>query len=246
MMPSDMTEQERARLRIQEKTEMLVSSAFLLNTRSMGSAQCADPCGCTKRTNAVTVRAVVACALAAAVLLFVPACGGKRKSNALCQAAADGNLGEVKSQLAQGADANGKDSEGDLPLNCAAEYGHLDVAKYLVSQGADIRATSRLGWTPMHSAAWKGHKDVVEYLVSKGADVSAKSIAIEYTPLHLAASNGHLEVVKYLISQGVNVSEKTVDGETPLDCAARSNREDVVEFLTRQEIRGEAPVTDGE
>ena len=70
--------------------------------------------------------------------------------------------------LANKADANAKNNDGDTPLHLAAMEGNVDLAKLLLANKAEVNAKDNIGWTPLHFAAVKGHKDVVELLRQHG------------------------------------------------------------------------------
>ena len=82
---------------------------------------------------------------------------------ALLNAAYKGDLAEVESLLAKGADvkAVSKDmpARGMTPLHWAAEEGHTAIVDTLLAHGADAKAANDLRDTPLHWAAWEGHSD---------------------------------------------------------------------------------------
>ena len=101
-------------------------------------------------------------------------------------ASAEGHKDVVELLLANKAEVNAKDKNGDTPLHEAAFMDHSDVAALLLANKADINAKGKDGDTPLHVAAAKGHKDVAELLLTKGADVNPKNNN-GWTPLSLCA-----------------------------------------------------------
>ena len=143
----------------------------------------------------------------------------------LWQAAASGDLEEVKSAIGQGAHVDYKGRAGFTPLNAAARNGNLEVVKYLVEHGADIdKSDNNRDKTPLLAASFKGHFDIVKYLVEKGAKVNAQSIN-GFTPLHDAAYVGNFEIVKYLVEHGADVRLRNKHNETPLESARKGSRQ---------------------
>ena len=98
-----------------------------------------------------------------------------KPAKSLHQAAADGDIEQIKSLIATGADVNTKNEKGRTPLHIAAEKGQAQIASLLVNTGADLNAQDNIGQMPLHLAAAWGRKDIVELLISKGANPIAKT-----------------------------------------------------------------------
>jgi len=147
----------------------------------------------------------------------------------LCDAAADGELGNVERLLAHGAEVNAKNSSGMTPLHLAAGNGHKDVAELLLAHGAEVNAKDNFGNTPLHCATIP-ETGVMQLLLAHGADVNAKEI-YGFTPLHYQALCGREDSAKVLLSHGADVNAKNKEGRTPLDCATDYGHVHVVELL---------------
>lgn len=106
--------------------------------------------------------------------------------DALHLAALYGRFGRVRSLLARGADAMGRDDGGGSALHDASASGNADIVRALC-EWADARGklselvsmTDDDGETPLHLAARGEHGDVVEYLLSLGAAKDVTSHAGE-------------------------------------------------------------------
>ena len=85
-----------------------------------------------------------------------------------------GDLEAVKKLVAEGADANEIDEEGNPLLHEAIWRGHADVVQALIEAGADVNAKDTDGNSLLHEAIWRGHIEVARVLVDAGADVNAK------------------------------------------------------------------------
>ena len=77
----------------------------------------------------------------------------EEKKNPLIDASKRGDLSEVKKLLANGADANTRDTKGHTPLQCAVSSGNVEVAQALLVAGADVNACANDGYTALHAAA---------------------------------------------------------------------------------------------
>ncbi len=62
---------------------------------------------------------------------------------ALMKAVRHNDVDGVKTLIANGADVNALDPNGDAPLVMAAYLGHAEVGALLLNAGADVRAVTR-------------------------------------------------------------------------------------------------------
>jgi len=94
----------------------------------------------------------------------------------LWQAAERGDLPEVKSLIAKGAEVNAKDNKGGTALMVASLNGHIEIVQALLGKGAEVNAKSNKGGTALMVASLNGHIEIVQALLSKGAEVNAKTM----------------------------------------------------------------------
>jgi len=147
----------------------------------------------------------------AAVLLV--GCG---PSVSIHEAAADGNIEDVKHHLAAGADVNAKDDKGRTPLD------HL--------QGGD---RDRLADLFPHNR--RKRTETAALLRKHGGKTGEWLKAGE--SIHIAARVGHIEAVKHHLAAGTDVNAKDEDGKTPLDHAEAEWEGDVDEVnAARNEV----------
>jgi cytohesin len=152
--------------------------------------------------------------------------------------AAKGNIEVVKQHLDAEVDKNAKNSDGESPLQLAAQAGQKEIIELLISKGADINTKDDFGWTPVTEAAREGHKGIVELLISHGAILNTMD-KFGISAMHFAAARGHKEIVQLLISEGIDVNIKSdastaLDiAKTPLDLAVQHQREEIVDFLRK-------------
>lgn len=152
---------------------------------------------------------------------------------ALCLAAGQGRIKEVREGLQQGADLNSRDSYGRTALQCAVIGRHADVAQILLSCGADTEQTNDVtGETALHEAS-KGAPEIVSLLLDHGACINAVGDANE-TPLLKAVKARAVEVVNILIKKGADLSIKDRNVCTLLHHAASQGDADLVKLLLSQ------------
>jgi len=160
-------------------------------------------------------------------LIFSSAKGQEKQAKSLHQAAADGNIEQVKSLLSRGADVNAKDEQGQTALHLAVVKGHKNIVEFLLAKGAYIEAKDNAWRTPLHYAAGAGHlygvtggsKVIAQLLLDKGANINATD-KLGQIPLHccvriafLGLGTGLLEL---LVKRGSDVRIADERGQTPL------------------------------
>ncbi len=140
-----------------------------------------------------------------------------KSTHPLHEAAAAGDVDQVKLLLSKGADINAKDEEGRTSLHSAAWCGRKEVAEMLIAKGANINETDVSGQTPLHLAANFGTRFVPELLLAKGANVNARDKKGN-TPLHAAADRPSVnkDLLELLIAKGADVKARNEAGQTPL------------------------------
>jgi ankyrin repeat protein len=155
----------------------------------------------------------------------------------------------VKALLADGANPNVRDEEGNTPLHVAGAVGSWDSVQLLLQAGANVGAKNRHGLTPLHTVLCR---DIAGLLLERGADVNARDNAGQ-TPLHIALNMMHgmpagagptssprrverlgrerRALVEFLISKGADLGAATESGQTPLHVAAEWGCVEAVELL---------------
>ena len=89
---------------------------------------------------------------------------------ALLQATETGDVVQMETLLAQGAEVNARNAYGWTPLHIAAAGGDPTVVALLLRHGADIHAQSHIGTTPLDNATLRGsRKAVIDLLLAHGA-----------------------------------------------------------------------------
>lgn len=113
--------------------------------------------------------------------------------------AADVKIGVtmVSYLLANGADPNIRNNDGDTALKMAVSGNNVETIKLLIDKGANVEITDKEGNTPLMLAAANGRLEAVSQLLAGGADLG-KTDKKGLTALQLAQANGHIEIVDLL------------------------------------------------
>lgn len=85
---------------------------------------------------------------------------------ALCWAASQGDVNEMRQLLANGISVNEADYDGRTPLHLAASEGHAQAVAFLLYQGASHAARDRWGNTPADDAGRGGYQDILALLAA--------------------------------------------------------------------------------
>ena len=114
-------------------------------------------------------------------------------------AAKDGQLEEVESRLAQGADPNAVDFDRETPLHAAARWGRDAIVDVLLSHGANPSVSALYGTTPLHLSVQEAQVGTTRALLSYRAAANARDLFGD-SPLHHAVARGNLELAALLLS----------------------------------------------
>lgn len=88
---------------------------------------------------------------------------------ALCWAASQGDLNELKRLVANGIDLNAADYDGRTALHLAASGGQLGALDFIIKQNVDLNPIDRWGSTPLDDAYREQHREIIELLEKCGA-----------------------------------------------------------------------------
>jgi ankyrin repeat protein len=138
-------------------------------------------------------------------------------SESLNRAARLGDVGAIRSALAEGSGAD-PDALGQALLE-AARAGHALAASYLLDQGADLVLDDGLSLPKeaLVAAVQGGSLSVVELLLSRGAPVNQRQTGDGYDvrlspALDMARSEEHWDIMRLLIARGALLG---VEGHDP-------------------------------
>ena len=100
------------------------------------------------------------------------AAGAQFDPNVLLRELALNDVGDrdaIRLLLAQGADINRADANGDTALHLAVSRDYRVVVKHLINAGADVNAVNGAGATPLGLALEKGSPEIGDMLRRNGA-----------------------------------------------------------------------------
>lgn len=213
---------------------------------------------------------------AALLMPIIWLCGCRQDSKlqvyeTIQEAAAKGDIADVKRHIKRGADVNNKEysirqGTGLSALHLAAGAGNKDIVQLLIKNGAVVNAKAEDNMTPLHWAAAKTLKGgslgdypgVIEELADTGADINALTDQNRWdggSPLHVAMYQdpSDMEIIRTLIDQGADVNLRDAYGRGPLAAVlfrfSHTADMSVAEFLLKQgadvnaeDLRGQTPL----
>ena len=147
--------------------------------------------------------------------------------------------------IAQGAEINARDNDGQTALDQATWSDNGETAALLRKHGGKHGT--------IDGAAYGGDVEAVKDFLAHGVEVNAKGGSIMGTPLHYAAHGGHKDVVELLLAKGadvnmgIEVEGGSFNGKTPLDRANSFNHTEIADLLrkhggkTGEELKAEDP-----
>ena len=139
---------------------------------------------------------------------------------AMCSAAAEGDLPELRRLLAADPElAKSTSGAGSrTPLWHAAAKGTEDAVRLLleVAPVAALTADAVVGWLSLHAAAIYAKAEVVRLLLEAAAAAALKADGWGRLPLHWAAHCGDSEVVRLLVDAAPAAMRATKFGSLPV------------------------------
>ena len=84
----------------------------------------------------------------------------RQVAQSIHQAALDGDVSRILSELASGVSVDLRMQDDTTPLQSAAGVGHLGALKTLLDKGANVKAVNVLQQSSLHIAAELGHSAV--------------------------------------------------------------------------------------
>ena len=162
---------------------------------------------------------VAACTLTLCVKLAAQPARPVGNSTALVDAAAKGDLLQVRRLLDAGAPV---ESRGDTAYSrhatavlAATQGQHLAVVRLLIAHGANVNAQDDLQDSAFLLASASGYTDIVRATLAAGADLASTN-RYGGTALIPAAHHGHVETVRELLKTKIDIDHVNNLGWTAL------------------------------
>lgn len=182
--------------------------------------------------------------------------GNTIESNALIGACIGAHKEVLLELIAQGANLNHADNQGQTALHYLCRYAkqwgssvitqtidgvsttlpnprfqeHTAIFNILLEHGADTNLLTGYGYTALHLAAESNTFPFIKPLIEKGALVNAQN-SKGFSPLHAASDQGNLEACIALIENGADVNIVDLDGFTPILGACSTQNLELVKYL---------------
>ncbi|MBV9551765.1 MAG: ankyrin repeat domain-containing protein [Alphaproteobacteria bacterium] len=151
--------------------------------------------------------------------------------NNIPRAAQTGDVGKIRSLLADGYSPNQTDENGGTTgMHIAAQTGNLQILAILYKAGADINQKDKVGSTPLDYAAERGRLEALKLLLDMKANVDMEN-KNGMTPLMFAAKSGDIEAVRALLARGANPNKTDYTGRDAAGWALESHRQGVLQLL---------------
>ena len=171
-------------------------------------------------------------------------------NKSLLQAAAKGDIAQVKSLLSKGADVNAKDKFGWTALHFATAQGSEEVARHLIAGAADVNAKDRRGRTPLDLAQKAENKEMVDLLLvhdvavtkvsAPPSCVQGETVSIGVT-IENTGNCGESVAVKLMsLTDGVDIGNETITVGDLADLVFNSENEEKNYFGNNICIGGDA------
>lgn len=170
--------------------------------------------------------------LLAGFWLLAPAPALADANSELLEAARAGEVEQIGSALAHGADANAAGEQGITALMYAAASGHPEAVRRLVEADADVNAPAgpnRI--TALRIAVAAGSADAARHLLAAGADRNDMD-GNGSRLLFAAAGNGSIELLDLFLTDDEDVNfKRRAGGYTALDAALDGQHWAAAEYL---------------
>ena len=167
---------------------------------------------------------------------------------ALCSAIHGNNANVVKVLLANKADANIVDLQGNTVLHSSTSKRFFNISQQLIDSGCKVNVRNSGGETSFHSTVRGENVAVAKLLLKNDADANARDNQGN-TPLHISTREGLCDISQLLVDSGCKINVRNISGETSLHFAVHGKNVAVVKLLLKnnadanvQDYQGNTPL----
>lgn len=152
----------------------------------------------------------------------------------LHQAAAAGDVIQVRKLLKEKVDVNALDSGGYPAFYHALDNDNEKLALELLKASMNLDLKVGIGKESLLvMSIYKSAESCIQYIIKKDSK-QVKNVGEDgFTPLMIAARMSNLKVSKILVAAGADFKLKNKFGKTALDLAIKAQNHDVAEFLKK-------------
>ena len=165
-------------------------------------------------------------------------------STALDSAIHGNNVAVVNVLLANNADVNIFDQQGNTLLHSSTFKRFFYISQLLIESGAEINVGNNNGETPLYCAVLGKNVADVKLLLKKNADANIRDTSGN-TPLHISLAQGFSNISQLLIDSGCKINGRNNSGETPLYSSVRAKNVADVELLLKNNADANLKDTSG-
>jgi ankyrin repeat protein len=157
----------------------------------------------------------------------------KSATQAFFDAALNGDIQTVESELAAGVDVNAASLNGQnqTVLMLAAYNGHTKLVEMLIERGGKVNHLDSVNRTALMYCSSGPFPETVQLLIAKGANVNLVDNNEGWTALMFAAAEGLAPNVKILLENGADTKPKDIDGDTAASFAVKNGHNQVVDMI---------------
>lgn len=136
-----------------------------------------------------------------------------------------GSIDTFRFLIANQADLNAEDEDGNLPIAFAIAGGQIEILFMLT----DMNLLDKVGFI---LSAKYNQFEIMQYIWNN-LDISIEEVDTKgFCAIHYAANNGNIEMLDFLIKHGANINATTLhELKTPIHFAAVHPNKDALEFL---------------
>jgi len=157
----------------------------------------------------------------------------KSASQAFFDAALNGDIQTVESELAAGVDVNAASLNGQnqTVLMLAAYNGHTKLVEMVIERGGKVNHLDSTNRTALMYCSSGPFPETVQLLIARGANVNLVDNNEGWTALMFAAAEGLAPNVKILLENGADTKPKDIDGDTAASFAAQNGHQQVADMI---------------